>query len=163
MKEIPLSGKAGAGMVMIVDDDDYETMMAHKWFAYYKQKNDRPYACANGKGGDERKHIVAHRLILNPQKGETVDHKNGNRLDNRKTNLRICTRSQNVQNKPYCKNSKTKIKGVVLHECGRYRATINLKSKQIHLGYFKTLKEAALRYNEAAIRHFGEFAWLNKI
>jgi hypothetical protein len=90
-----------------------------------------------------------------------VDHKNGNSLDNRKENLRLCTIQQNSFNrKP--KNGKLKV-FYLNKSSNKYSAQIGFNNKKIYLGQFKSKEEAAKAYNEAAIKYFGEFACLNKI
>jgi len=89
-----------------------------------------------------------------------MDHKDGNGLNNRWSNLRECSRSQNGANRqgPQ-KNNKLGIKGVGLHvKSGKYHARIRVHGKQIHLGYYDTSEAAACAYQKAAKKHFGEFA-----
>lgn len=105
--------------------------------------------------------VSLHREILQVMPGEFVDHINRDIYDNRRSNLRICTRSQNAANSP--PPSGRKYKGVWLRESGRYRAMIRVRRKAYHLGHFDTAEEAASAYNKAAILHFGEFAHLNSI
>lgn len=102
-----------------------------------------------------------HRLITNSPKGKQVDHINGNRLDNRLSNLRLCTNQQNQMSR-HVAVSKTGYKGV--HKLGnRYCAKIKFNRKNIHLGVYLTIDEAALAYNKAAKELFGEFARPNQI
>jgi hypothetical protein len=109
-----------------------------------------------------------HRYLLNFPKDMEVDHINGNTLDNRRENLRICTSRQNTYNMGSRKNSSSKYKGVsFMNNCKRWRACAH---KQIDKyttiykrGTFDTEKEAATKYNEWAIELFGEFARLNDI
>ena len=105
-----------------------------------------------------------HRFILGAKKHQLVDHVNGNPLDNRLTNLRIANKSQNAANRGLDKNNTTGYKGVSqVKKTGRYRATIRVKGKNIHIGIFALAKDAAVAYKQMAFRYFGEFAWLNKI
>jgi len=88
-----------------------------------------------------------------------IDHKNGDGLDNRRSNFRIATKSQNAANA-----RKDKIKGVTFDkQWGRWRARIGVMRKSISLGCFGTAEEAAIAYNRAAAKHFGEFANPNKL
>ena len=104
------------GKEAIVDDDDYEMLMEHKWHAH-KQLNNKFYVerkspiDSNGK----RKIIRMHRVITNAPKGMQVDHINGNTLDNRKENLRICTNQQNGMNRERTKNNKSGYKSSELN------------------------------------------------
>ena len=103
-----------------------------------------------------------HRFLLSPKDNEIVDHINGNGLDNRKSNLRLCTPSQNNQNFRIKKTSKSGYKGVCWHKASKkWRVTIKTVYKQVSGGYFSDKKEAALKYNELASKYFGEFARLN--
>lgn len=105
-----------------------------------------------------------HRLILSLKSGEICDHINGDKLDNRKKNLRVCTSSQNLANRGSQKNSRSGIKGVTFYvRTGKWAANIAFNRKQTFLGYFLSKEEAASAYNQAAIEHHGEFARLNKI
>ncbi len=107
---------------------------------------------------------VQSRLIMNCPKGKLVDHRNHDTLDNRKENLRICTHKENMQNRISDKNSFSIYKGVY-KTCTKnlFESSIGVNNKKIALGYFKTEVEAALEYNKAAKKYFGEFAYLNKI
>jgi hypothetical protein len=102
---------------------------------------------------------------MNPEYGFFVDHINGDTLDNRRENLRVCTRKENNQN---CNKRgtlpKSKYKGVVwVKKVGKWKAQIKSDKKTIYLGYFKDELLAAKAYNSAAILYFGEFARQNKI
>lgn len=94
--------------------------------------------------------------------GEEIDHINGEHFDCRKSNLRICTHSQNIANDGPKKNNKLGVKGVDFQQ-GKYRATIRVNYKKIFIGYFDTLREAAVAWNEASKKFFGEFAYQNNI
>lgn len=99
--------------------------------------------------------VTLHRLLMGFPEGKIVDHINGNGLDNRLENLRLCTPSQN------CMNARTKNKGVSFHN-GKYRARIHVNKKSIFLGHFSTEWEAKAAYNIAAKEHHGEFAVLHQ-
>ena len=119
----------------------------------------------NGNTKDYRVHrLVAQIFIPNPENKPVINHINGNRLDNRKENLRICTRSENCRNKKVRSDSKSGYKGVNPNPNGRYQAYIGdptRKSQHIHLGYHATKEEAARAYDKKAIELHGEFANLN--
>ncbi len=161
MKEIPLT----QGKVAIVDDEDYDFLMQWKW-----SLTSTGYARRNKWSKTKQECILMHREIANTPKGMATDHINGNILDNRKVNLRICTDSQNHMNQKKVllrKNGKNKssiYKGVGWHKwtC-TWRAYITIKRKQIGLGHFECQVLAAKAYNEAAIKYHGEFAKLNEI
>ena len=93
-----------------------------------------------------------------------TDHINGNTLDNRRINLRICTHQQNMWNKPISKLNKSGYKGVFYIKSSKmYKASLKINNKLIIIGYFYFAKQAAKAYNEIAIKYHGEFANLNKI
>ena len=100
-----------------------------------------------------------HRMINNTPEGFDTDHISGNKLDNRKSNLRTATRSENVCNRKVRPDSSTGVKGVRFHkQHKRYQARITKNKKQIHLGYFSTPETAHAAYCEAAKKLQGEFA-----
>lgn len=103
--------------------------------------------------------IYMHRLISLPPPGMEVDHVNGNRIDNRKRNLRWATRAQNATN--YLRENASGYRGVQQTESGRYVAKIAHLGKQIHLGRYDTAEEAAKAYDKAAKLYQGSFARLN--
>jgi hypothetical protein len=152
-REIPLS----QGKVALVDDEDYERVMAAgRWFVCcpsghgeYARRNRRK---PNGRWTTQ----YLHRLIL--PTATQVDHINGNGLDNRSANLRDATISQNGANRPAPRTNRTGHKGVDLFRNGRYRATICVAGSRSHLGYFDTPEEAAHAYDAAAIAAWGVYA-----
>lgn len=153
MKRIKLT----QGKFAIVDDKDFEYLNQFKWFA---QKDGYTwYALRRGK---QRKIVRMHRLLTGISKGKSIDHINGNGLDNRRENLRICTQQQNICNSRKRKNTSSKYKGVSWYARGhKWAAYIQTKNKQKHLGYFDKAIEAALAYNTAAKKLHGQFARLN--
>lgn len=147
----------------LVDYEDYEHLKKYKWYFAngYARRNIR---MANGK----RKIILMHRIIMNTPKGMETDHINGDTLDNRKCNLRICTKSKNQMNKGRVRKGTSKYKGVSYyiterHKTGKWVARITVDNKTVRLGYFSTEKEAAKAYNEAAKKYHGEYARLNEV
>lgn len=104
-----------------------------------------------------------HREIMKAPKGVEVDHKNGNKLDNRKSNLRFATKPQNQWNSKMRINNTSGFKGVSFEKAkGKYAARIRVGSKYFRCGYFCTAIEAAAAYDAAATHYFGEFARTNK-
>lgn len=142
----------------LIDDEDFEEVNKYKW-CFDKSIN---YAIGRVNG----KNIRLHRFILKPQIKEHIDHINRKHLDNRKSNLRICTKSDNGANRPKQKNNTSGYKGVFLIKDSRkkkYMARLKCKNEDIFIGYFYTKKQAAQAYNLKAKELFGKFALLNKI
>lgn len=105
-----------------------------------------------------------HRLIANPPTGMVVDHINGDMLDNRRENLRVCTRQQNMMNQRKRVDNTSGYKGVARHTRSRrkpFKAYIKKDGKQHHLGNFETAEAAAQAYDDAARLLHGEYARLN--
>jgi len=136
--------------IAIVDDEDYELVAAHRWRVNH---NGYVVSCANEK-------VRMHRLILIDSEGSEIDHINGNKLDNRRENLRLATRHQNMRNRGPLSTNKTGYKGVSKFRSG-FRATISVNKKFKHIGVFSSPEDAAKAYDETAKILFGEFAWLN--
>lgn len=151
------------GKFTIVDKDMYEYLNQWKWCTL-KQKNGcyayRTMHIGVVDGKQKNKTIAMHRLILGAKKGQECDHINHDTLDNRISNLRLCTRSQNNQNrKP--RKCTSKYKGVHWNKLNKnWRAMIRL-GKQEHIGCFEDEKDAALAYDTKARELFGEFAYTN--
>ena len=159
-KEIQLT----QGKVALVDDEDFEYLNQWKW--YVQKWNVGYYAVRNVR--NNKKYIgyqSMHRLLSNNNnKSLITDHVNGNTLDNRKSNLRICSFSDNNKNRKISKNNSTGYKGVVYDKRNKkFIAKIGLNKKQIYLGYYIDPIDAARAYNAAALKYHGEFAHLNKI
>lgn len=101
---------------------------------------------------------LLHRILTNCPKDKVVDHINHLKYDNRLCNLRVCSYTENQCNRlPKHNNKYNGVKGIYLHPNGRYRATIIINKKTIHLGYFNTLEEAKEKRIEAEKKYFGEF------
>jgi len=154
MKRIPLS----QGKFTLVDNKDFLLLNDAGVKIYF----DGNYACFEKKINNKIKKIYLHRFLLDVPKNLFTDHINGNSLDNRRSNLRICTMTQNNQNTRLSVDNTSGFKGVgYLKSTKKWRAYITKNSKQIFLGTFFTKKKAALAYNVAAKQYFGEFARLN--
>jgi hypothetical protein len=157
MAEIKLNN----GMIAIIDDDDFESISKNKWF--YAEGRHTGYAVRNVKRKSGLPRLM-HRCIIAAEKGQAIDHINRNGLDNRKQNLRVCNTAQNTSNSKMRSTNSTGYRGVcVCKKSGNFYARIHVGRAKINLGTFKTKREAAEAYNQAAIHHHGEFASLNII
>jgi hypothetical protein len=92
-----------------------------------------------------------------------VDHINGDRLDNRRCNLRVCNQASNIKNRKPNKNGKSEYKGIVVLKNGKFRSKINSDGKRYNLGVYDTERDAVIAYNVAAKILHGKFAYMNNI
>lgn len=146
-----------SGKFAIVDSEDFDFISQWNWRLSIGYAVRQIY-----KKGSKVVTILMHREINKTPTGFVTDHINGNKLDNRKANLRTCTDSQNLANRDKTSLNKSGYKGVRFHKVDRkWRAQIKVKGKQSHLGNFLSPVDAARAYDEAAIIQFGEFAKLN--
>lgn len=159
MKEITLT----RGKVALVDDEDYEQLSSHKWTAHkafntwYAKRHDRSLG-----------HVTMHREILGLKFGDGIigDHKDFNGLNNQRYNLRACSKLQNnLHTEGRTRRKRGKYRGVWSFQNSKRKkpwvAKISVHGIAYTLGVFYTEEAAALAYNLAAQRHFGEFARLN--
>lgn len=157
-KEISLT----QGKVAFVDAEDYAYLNQFKWCAVYNGYN--WYAVRNIPKNGKQTLVLMHREIMKPPKGMDTDHINGNGLDNRRCNLRVCNKSQNMMNRGKTKENTSGYKGVAWDKrAKKWKAHIRINSKLIYLGLFITKEEAALVYNKASKEYFGEYAKLNEV
>lgn len=158
------SFKTSNGFEVIVDDEDFESITKYSWNA--RKDGNTYYARRTRRKKDNYKKLemlLLHRVILNAPKDLSVDHINGNGLDNRKQNLRLCCHKQNSANMNRFKGV-SKFKGVTLTKNKTWKASLgSLKyGTYKYLGTFSTEVEAARAYNQAAKERWGEFAKLNE-
>ncbi len=155
MKQIKIT----QNKIALVDDADFEWLNQWKW--HYRNTG---YAIRRDYCGEKPRWVRMHRLIINAPKGMEVDHKNGDKLDNRRSNLRIATHKDNCRNVPKRSNGKNIYKGVEKGSLAKsYSSRIKVNGERIYLGSFKTAETAAKAYNQASKKYFGEFGYLNKI
>lgn len=155
--KIPLT----KGKYCLIDREDYDLVSSYKWCVSsygYAVRGTRKMV--NGKSKSFIHYM--HREIIGAPVGLEVDHINGDKLDNRRSNLRVCTRQQNEWNKPANIRSKTGYKGVFWSKQARkYASWINTNGKIKHLGFYESSVEAAKAYDNAALMLHGEFARKN--
>lgn len=147
----------GWGLFAIIDTSDLPLIRPHKWSV----KQSTPTSSVYAKTGYGHQ---MHRVIMGVvgRRGVLVDHINGDTLDNRRCNLRLCDATDNVRNQRPQARGKSEYKGVSwAKQQGKWRAKIFFNGKTLHLGYFAIEKEAALAYDRAAREYFQNFAWLN--
>ena len=144
----------------IVDAEDYDKLMEFKWYARYDTHTKSFYARLTDYSGEKQKTILMHRLIMNTPECMNTDHANHDTLDNRKHNLRVCTKSQNMMNRRKQSNNLSGVTGVYLGKNNKkWRASIMVNRKNKHLGYFYNIKEAINCRKQAELKYFGEFAY----
>ena len=142
---VPLYQRGGAiRAYTLVDADDYEAVAKHRW---YGMVMDGLLYVYRGGGKGKKKTALARELLgLKPGDRRRVDHKNLDTLDNRRSNLRIATTSENAQNLAGAfRTSRSGVRGVTWHPQaggGKWRAKAVLNRKQYHLGLFDTIEEA---------------------
>jgi hypothetical protein len=142
----------GDGFYAYVDAADYE------WLRQYSWRLENGYAARYEKG----KRIFMHRQIMEPPKGMVVDHIDGNRANDCRFNLRVCTLAENQHNRRRRRDSRSRFKGVFFSKRRRqWYATCRVARKRQWRGYFDDEIEAARAYDQMAVELFGEFARLN--
>ena len=157
MQTIPLTN---SDQVALVDDQDYAYLSQWQW-----RLHSMGYACREDYSTGKHVTIFIHNVLMNNQK--LIDHKDLNKLNNQRDNLRLADLTFNNANKHVnaCKTifTTSQYKGVDKHSSGKWRATIKFRYKKIHLGLFTNEVDAAKAYNAKAIELFGEFARVNEL
>ena len=138
-----------------IDAEDAERVQAHSWWVSSSPETDGRVLCFTTT--INKKKVKLHRFIMGAPPGQVVDHWDGNRLNNKKSNLRACSISQNSKNVKMSTHNKSGYRGVSWSkEVKKWRATISLECKQLHLGYFDSAEEASAAYEEAADLYYGD-------
>lgn len=145
------------GKYTIVDNENYNSVNKFTWFI-----SDTGYAIRTVWKNGKTTKVRMHRFLMGAKKGEFVDHINMDKLDNRMSNLRLCNNAQNMRNSSLRSNNTTGFKGI-RQNWNKWLARIKVNYQEKYLGSFNSKEEAALAYNKAAVKYFGEFANLNKV
>jgi hypothetical protein len=145
---VTISGK----YTMLIDDDDLRWIQGKNIHV-----NSKGYAEVRWGGRKSPTSRLVHRMIMGEPNGIHIDHINGNPLDNRKSNLRLATRSQNMINSRVYESNTSGQRGVTRHGSG-WVARIQLQGKRKHLGYFQSFEEACSAYKDASTLLHGSFA-----
>ena len=146
------------GQVALVDATDYEWLSQRKWYAL---RNKWGFYAVREEyiGSGKTRFIYMHRQIMDAPKGMQVDHANGDKLDNRRANLRLCTNAENSRNSTSRKGSSSAYLGVCWDkQHGKWLAKIRIDGRTKHLGRYETEIDAAMIYDAAARIHHGKFA-----
>lgn len=144
-----------------VDEDDYNHLAQWSW-RYIDGYACRSGYAINNDGKRIKRTIRMHSVVNNTQEGYETDHINGDKLDNRKSNLRSVTHSQNQMNRGVNKNSSSGFKGVGwCKQTNKWRVSISIKGKFKNLGRFSSIKDAIEKYNQVAKVYHGEYVRLN--
>jgi len=156
MIEIPLT----QSQAVLIDDEDFDLVSGYKWYSLWNIHVHSFYAVTNIiKPDGKRTSLYMHRLIMGAKKGQQVDHIHHRTLDNRKSELRLCTNSQNQHNRVKYANNSSGFKGVCFDKHRKkWKAQITLNCKYKFLGHYDTPELAYAAYCRAAAELHGEFA-----
>jgi hypothetical protein len=162
--------KLTQGKYALIDESDAEKVNTLKWCLFVGNGGSM-YATAyiRGTGYKNRKMILMHRFILGAKPWQVTDHINHNGLDNRRANIRLCSRTENMRNKIKQTNNPGRYKGVWWETArGKWQASICIgkiggKKTRVYLGRYDLAKDAAKAYDNAAKKYFGEFAYVNGV
>jgi hypothetical protein len=168
LRTVPLHGKIAAGRVALVDDEDYDFVMQHRWNVWElppkpgkgesRRRREGPYAFTGIKLADGRKSTLRMHILIMGQPG--IDHIDHDGLNNQRSNLRIATPGESARNQRKQPNAKFRFKGVTLR-AHKWYAKIMADGEIVNLGSFFTEEAAARAYDAAARELHGEFACLN--
>jgi hypothetical protein len=157
MKKIPLT----QGFFALVDDEDFERVNIYKWTL---QKGKRNYAYRFDYSNRKRTKVFLHRFIMRTLPEMSVDHIDGDGLNNQKANMRNCNQQQNCFNQRPRQNCSSKYKGVSWDKnTQKWSSYIHFNREKKNLGSFDSDIAAARAYDRAAMSVFGEFAQLNAV
>lgn len=160
VKYIPLGGTRSNGSFALVDEDVYDSLIKYRWWC----NSDGYPIRIEYENGKYKKQIFMHKEILKVPKGKQVDHINRDKKDNRISNLREVTPSQNQANRGLDSHNTSGYKGVSFDKkAKKYRAYVRKDGKTYNLGFYTEREQAAKAYNLKATELFGEYANLNDV
>ena len=148
------------GRYVQIDIEDFDKLSQWSWSLTQSGYAGRSFRVGI-RSADKKKVVLMHRFIMDAPSDMLVDHINHNILDNRKENLRLCTKSENSRNRKIQSNNKSGYKGVYCKSQSIWGCQIKINGKNKHLGYFVDPIEAAKTYDIHAKEIYGEFAYLN--
>jgi len=147
-------------LVALVDDEDFERLSGYRWHA---RRNRHIFYAQRSSPRPNRYIIHMHHEVMGvrPPDGYRFDHRDGNGLNNQKSNLRLVTRSQNNMNQR-CTVGTSNLKGVCWSlSHNKWQASIQSDGERKFLGYFESEEDAGRAYDVAALKYFGEYARFN--
>lgn len=159
---IPLRARDGSVRAWAIVDREDADLAELRWYALTSSTSDHVYAC-------KYPGTLMHRIILSRildgdlHRAVLVDHRNGDGLDNRRSNLRPANRSQNGANRSSTPNTSSVYLGVCRHKNGGWQVSASYNGARRYIGYFASETEAAIAYNKFAIEHHGEYSRLNVV
>ena len=161
MPSFTITNRKGQTFEVLFSEEDRELVESRSWFINIQPRTQ--YVCTHVKQPDGSfKQKKLHQLIMQPPKGMVVDHINHCGTDNRRENLRVCSKHENNMGRNKNAKGSSRYKGVTLHkQTNKWRAQFQVNKKRVGIGYFTSEEEAARAYDSKAKELFGEFAFLN--
>lgn len=157
---VVLHGNRANGRLALISPEDADLVCRYRWHVFLTKQHAYPRTSINR--GGVITNMFLHRMLLNPAAGMFVDHINGDSLDNRRCNLRVCTPEQNAQNRVGCRGVSSRFRAVGWHvRKQKWQALVHHAGTQYFLGYFTDEEDAARAVDKKSIELFGEFARLN--
>lgn len=151
--KIPLHNRAGEVVGhTLVDVDAAPLVASYRWYREVRSCTDIVYAVRRFKDGDRLRRMTVHNLVLGVD--DIIDHRDGDGLNNCRSNLRPATHAQNMQNRRKHKNGRSQFRGVYWDaKCAKWRAEARLSGQKHHLGMFASEEEAGRVASEWRARH----------